>query len=290
MMHRTIETETDAAEGAPSRGPLAKAGAPRLLGRVVAAAGLIGVLSLLALEGTPPGQVARAVPEPVTTGAFVPSSAVVRPAIPLAASAPRYRIDDAQAFEPVRLGPSRLDPTTGLREDVLIQGAFDAIEAPFMRLTVTHGLAAEAAPKLFLTLVRRAADGHGLAVARTGQRGRLETKFGPVETLEATLAGEGHRICTAFAGIGTAPIRIDGWLCAPLGQPPEPRAVACTLDKLVPNGQAEPFVEVAFKTYETRRDPLCRDTSAPPVGAGEGALRRTRKIEAQLRQSAQARP
>lgn len=231
---------------------------------------------------------------------FVPTAAVnVRQALPIAETAPRYRLDDPDALDQAKIEPARINPATGQREDRLSQGKFDAAEAPYLSLTVTEGSTPPVS--LFVTIARRAADGQGLAVVRSGERGLIATKFGPLETLEATLSGPVTRICTGFSNAGQSGLipltpRIDGWLCAPLSQPPEPRAIVCALDKLVLNGQASAGLEAAYRVLEERRVEGC----APRVAAvpnreaagetGSISKRRIRHNEAKLRRSDQARP
>ncbi|WP_019905259.1 hypothetical protein [Methylobacterium sp. 77] len=231
---------------------------------------------------------------------FVPSAAVaVRPALPVAASAPRYRLDDPDALDEARIEPARINPSSGQREDGLSQGRFDASEAPYLRITIGEGPNPPAS--LFVTIARRAADGQGLAVLRTGERGLIQTKFGPVEILEATLSGPVTRVCTGFSNAGQSGLsplapRFDGWLCAPLSQPPEPRAIACTLNKLVLNGQASANLEAAYRVFENRRMEGCAPAVADAPrreAAGEtGSIskRQIRHNEAKLRRTVQARP
>ena len=90
----------------------------------------------------------------------------------------------------------------------------------------------------------------------------------------------GAAICTGFVTLEARPVRVDGWLCAPLGQPPEPRALACALDGLALDGRADPATDAVFAEAEARRDPACdpiRALSAQePAGrTGSIAPRRT---------------
>ena len=249
--------------------------------RVVCAAAFIAGLSLVARESM---RVHPPVPAPAAplAVAYVPISALpVRPAVPVAVSGPRFRLSDAEAIDPVRTEPARFNPATGLREDALSRGDFTAIEAPHLRLTITEGVGAEPNPSLFVAIARRAADGPGLSVTRTGKRGQVATKFGAMETLEATLVGAGTRICTGFSSLDAAPVRIEGWLCAPLGQPPEPRALACALDGLGLDGPVDPATEAVFREAEARRDPGCRPSSkqasGPDPAVQTGSLGPTRR-------------
>ena len=290
-MHRAFQDDEDDAGPVSLRLAPRRAGL-RLAGRGILALGIIAVLSVYAhrIALTQP---ARDV-EPVSTDvAFVPSAAVpARPAIPHAASGPRYRLDDPDALDPPRSEPGRIDPATGRREDTLTQGTFETIDSPYLRVTIGEASFGEANPSLFVSLVRRAAVGSGLSIERTGERGRIGTKFGPVETLEATLAGSGRRVCAGFVTVGDSSVRIDGWLCAPLGQPPEPRAIVCALDKIVVDGRAEPFADGAARRFEAARDPGCRPLTPSAGQAAEtGSIeRRSRKNEGRSRQTAQARP
>lgn len=235
--------------------------------KLAAACGAVAVLVLFAggRSAAPP-----AAPEPAVAGTpFVPAT-LAAPARQAAPALPgRLGLDEPDAIDPVRLELPRINPVTGLREESLARGDFDAIESSALRLTLTREAGPEA-PGLFVTLVRRGADGPGIAVVRTGTRGRIDTKFGPVEILEATLAGGARRVCTGFATLGASPLRIDGWLCAPLAQPPEPRALACTLDALTLDGAEGPAADL-FRTAEARRDPACRPSqpsaaTEPPAG------------------------
>ena len=228
----------------------------RHLSPMVAVGAVVVVLSWAARSGGSDA-VAPVIEMPSGPG-FVPISAQpVRPATPLALSAPRFRLDDPEAIEAPRAEAARLDPASGRREDLLVQGGFDTIEAPYLHLTFTEASGTEPGSGLFVTLARRAADGQALAVIRTGERGVIETKFGPVETLELTLGGAGKRACTGFASLSPGALRLDGWLCAPLGQAPEPWAIICLLDRVTLSGHPSSEMEAVFVGFEARRNPDC---------------------------------
>lgn len=258
--------------------------------RIALGISAVALLVLLAHgRGSPPAMPAAPAEAPVA-----PALRAARPALPLALTAPRFRLDDPEALEPVRAEPGRLNPASGQREDVLVQGNFAGIDVSYLRLTLTETPGDEAEPSLFVTLARRAAEAQGLAVLRAGERGVIATQFGAVETLEITLGGEGKRICTGFISRQPGPLRLDGWLCAPLGQAPEARAVTCTLDKVALNGQAWPEGDAAFAAFERARDPACapRIDKVQEVSGETGSIpnRRARKNEAKLRPSGQAQP
>jgi hypothetical protein len=215
----------------PSSRPLARATPRRswrrrVAGRTVGAAAVIALLSVLASERR------LADPPLKDQAAFVPRYAAPAVAPPAwsEVAADRYRLGEAAG---------RARTMAGLREDTLTAGAFAVQEAPFLRLVAVETAEPDGEGSLFVTLARRAAEAGGLSVARTGERGQIATRFGALDTVDATLAdAEGRRACTAFRL--NAALRLEGWLCAPLGQLPEPQAVACTVDRLglLPGAQA----------------------------------------------------
>ena len=178
-------------------------------------------------------------------------------------------------IDPVRVEPGRIDPKTGLREDVLGRGSFAALEAPVLRLAVTRGIGAERAPGLFVLVARRAAlAARGelpLSVSRVVPRGVVATRFGPAEIAEATLSGPMTRACTAFV-LAQAGLRIDGFLCAPLGGAAEPKALACTLDALDFDDQSDPTASALFRQAKART--AC-ESAADPAGR-TGSIERRR--------------
>ncbi|ACA17590.1 conserved hypothetical protein [Methylobacterium sp. 4-46] len=239
----------------------------RLLRRCIGAAAVIALLSILAGER----RQAEAEAQAAAVAAAPPWEGV---------AADRYALE---GDEEVR-ATARRRPSLGLREDSLVAGAFGSIEQPFLRLTLAESPDPEAS--LFVTLARRAAEHDGLAVLRAGDRGAIESRFGPVETVEATLSGpEGRRACTAFRLLD-AGMRLDGWLCAPLGLPPEPAAVGCAIDRLTARPSVLlPAGIVDLLTRPAR--PVCAPPT-PPAAALAPRKGRDRKNAAKVRQSAQA--
>lgn len=237
----------------------------RLAGRFVIAAGLIAGLTIIARETTqaPPGS------RPWSEPSRMAAKPLPKPAETMI---PLLRYDAAEADPPARPETPRWSPATGQREDTLAGGGFDAIEAPFLRVTLTDPRPDPTAQaSLFVSLARRAAE-QGLSVLRTGQRGQVETKFGPFETVEATLSGAGSRHCLGFQSLSERAPRFDGWLCGILGQAPEPPALACAIDRIGLALPAGLSLEAAFEQAEARRTPRC--------GAEEVAVKRVRASEA----------
>lgn len=205
----------------------------RLVLQLSVCAALIAGLSLAARDRLRAPEPARSWTDPPRAERIAPRQ--------IAATEPLLTLIDA-AFSPSapppRVEPSRWDATRGQREDSVSQGGFDAIEAPWLLVTATDaGARTESPPSLFVTLVRRAADGRGLAVTRTGERGVVATRYGTFETLETVLSGDGTRTCTGFRSLALNTVHLDGWLCGILGQAPEKREVACAIDRIALSGR-----------------------------------------------------
>ncbi|MDP4002220.1 hypothetical protein [Methylobacterium sp. NEAU K] len=217
--------------------------------QIVVASAMIAGLCVYA-QHAPSAPSAPGKPE----GPFLPSA--LAPKVPSPAPPARFGLAEP-GVDPVRVVAARIDPATGLREDMLARGTFEAFDAPALRVTLIRGDGARVAPGLFILLARRAAggpaaDGPALAVERTGAGGRIATKFGAVETLDVTLGGPARRTCTGFVTRDRV-FRIDGWLCAPLGHPPEARTLACMVDALSLDDPADPDTSAAFAAPRTER-------------------------------------
>ncbi|MCJ2070266.1 hypothetical protein MKK75_15905 [Methylobacterium sp. J-030] len=194
------------------------------------------------------------------------------PAVPAPPPVAAALFDLAEpGIDPLRVSAA-IDPRTGLREDVLSRGEVAAVEAPALRVTLTRGGEPGAVPTLFVLMARRAASGPALAVIKTGSRDHIRTKFGVVETLEITFGGPVPRTCLGFVSREVG-FRLDGWLCAPLGQPPRAYALACTLDALSLLDLADPETTAAFSAAApaTRTCPVMKvaAVSGPIATAGK---------------------
>ncbi|AWN48524.1 hypothetical protein DK419_21010 [Methylobacterium terrae] len=244
-------------------------------GRTLGAAAVVALLSVLASER-------RQADPPLPAGtAFVPRYAAPAVAPPAwsETAADRYRLGEA-------IASARTQP--GLREDTLTAGAFAVQEAPFLRLVAAEAAEPDGEGSLFVTLARRAAEAGGLSVARTGEHGRLATRFGALDTVDTTLADpEGRRSCTAFRLNGA--LRLEGWLCAPLGLLPEPQAVACAVERLA----ALPGAALSPRVADMLAQP--RSAACPPEEPATTAALPTprkavRKNAARVRHSRPASP
>lgn len=258
------------------------------VGRTLGAAAVIALLSVLASERRQADQAladqALADPPLAAGTAFVPRYAAPAVAPPAwrEVAADRYRLGEAVASARIQ---------AALREDTLTAGAFDVQEAPFLRLVATETAEPDGEGSLFVALARRAAEAGGLSVARTGERGRLATRFGALDTVDTTLADpEGRRACTAFR-LAAAPgaLQLEGWLCAPLGLLPEPQAVACTVDRLaaLPGSALSPSVAAMLAQP---RSAACPPEEPATTAALPGTRKRVRKNAARVRHSRPASP
>lgn len=239
-----IEATDDEGEAGPGRG-LTAVGLPI---RVAAAAVVIAGIALAVRAPTP-----RAPVVVLRAPAAAPAVLGLAP----------LRLDEP-GIDPVRVEPGRIDPKSGLREDILGRCSFAAIEAPVLRMAVTRGDGAETKPSLFVLVARRAAlAARGelpLSVLRAGQWDVVATRFGTAEVAQVTLSGPLTRTCTGF--VATQPgLRLDGFLCAPLGSAPEPAALACTLDALGLEDPADPTATALFR--QSRNRSAC-GTARPP--------------------------
>ena len=232
------------------RGPLAA--------KLVLSAALIAGLSLVARDRA-------TAPEPQRTWSEPPRTAEgARRAI--AATEPLLTLREDAAELPPQIEPTRWNSGSGQREDSVSQGAFDLIEAPYLLISATDaGGRIELGSSLFVTLVRRAADGRGLSVLRTGERGVVATHLGGFETVETTLSAMGKRGCIGFRSLDLKAVSIDGWLCGILGQAPEPRAVACAIDRITLAGR----VTATLGTDLFPGASACRSEEVAASGPGE---------------------
>lgn len=267
MLTRTIGEDTPVDTGAaPARRGWSVLG---LIPRLALAVAVITALSCYARPKVERSGAAR-LASPV-----VPSE----PAVPVADPPPVAQFDLAEpGADPVRLAPGRIDGRTGQREDSLTRGDFDTAEAPMLRVTLTRRPSAELPTSLFVLMARRAAAGPeiglpALSVVRTGPHREILTKFGSVELLEVTLAGASRRTCTGF-GTREAAFRLDGWVCAPLGRPPEAQSVGCTIDALRLVDLADPDTTAAFSAGPRNAESCASARPAADAAARTGSIGR----------------
>jgi hypothetical protein len=246
----------------------------RLSSRITLAA---AVIAALCYHARPP------VEAPVSMDAgrpFVPTTSASQ--APSPASVARFGLVEP-GLDRVQEAAARIDPRTGLREDALTRGAFASLETPTLRVTLTRGASAGVAPSLFVLMARRAANGPvfdrpALSVVRTGLSGQVQTKFGAVETLDVTLSGAVRRTCTGFVTRESA-FRVDGWLCAPLGRPPEARMLSCMIDALSLVDLTDPKAMAAFSAPASAEPGCTQATTAADLTGRTGSIGKRRQTK-----------
>ncbi|PTM41191.1 hypothetical protein [Bosea sp. 124] len=154
------------------------------------------------------------------------------------------------------------------REDILGFGGF-AEPKPhlLLRLTVEHGRGDLSQP-FIIALVREAAS-RAMSVQRSGTPTAIQTRFGPVETADATLNdGEASRPCIAFRmDSGALPLSLAGWWCGGDGKPADRQQLVCLIDRIdLLNAGDDRTLRTAFARTELSRQPGC----APPRLSASG--------------------
>jgi hypothetical protein len=142
--------------------------------------------------------------------------------------------------------------------------------APYLHLSF---LREGAAPRsLFLDLVAQGAQ-TGVAVERLRQPSLITTKFGAVETADATLSqqtphGQVLRACLGFRHVsGETSLRIAGWWCAADGRPADRRQLACLIDRIALLSAGEDReLRAVFTQAEKTRDPACNPARIAHIG------------------------
>ena len=162
---------------------------------------------------------------------------------------------------------ARRSPDGSQREDILGYGSF-AEPKPhlLLKLAVEHQ-PDELSRPFVIALVREAAA-RALSVQRSGLPAAIATRFGPVETADATLS-DGHtsRACIAFRmEAGTVPLALSGWWCGGT-KPADRQQLVCLIDRIdLLNAGDDRALRTAFARTELNRQPAC----APPRLSASG--------------------
>lgn len=169
--------------------------------------------------------------------------------------------------------PARIDAFQSAdgrqRQDRLDVGSFDEKSAHLhLRLQPDHE-GAGAAPRPFVIDLVREAASRGLAVQRSGLATGLATRFGPVETADVTLAGEGEsRACIAFRKPADGvPLALSGWWCGTSARPADRQQLTCLIDRIDLRSAGDDLVlRAAFARTELKRNPACAPTRLSAAG------------------------
>ncbi|KPF67372.1 hypothetical protein IP69_13590 [Bosea sp. AAP35] len=153
------------------------------------------------------------------------------------------------------------------REDVLRFAAFTEPKPHLLlRLSVEHDRDELSRP-FIIALVREAAA-RALSVQRSSLPAAIQTRFGPVETADATLSdGQTTRACIAFRmEAGALPLSMSGWWCGG-DKPADRQQLVCLIDRIdLLNAGDDRALRTAFARTELNRQPAC----APPRLSASG--------------------
>ena len=145
------------------------------------------------------------------------------------------------------------------REDLLAFGGFAETKAHLLlRLAAEHGRGDLSQP-FIIALVRDAAA-RAMSIQRSGMPTAIQTRFGPVETADATLSdGDVSRPCIAFRmEAGALPLSMSGWWCGSAGKPADRQQLVCLIDRIdLLNAGDDRALRTAFARTELNRQPAC---------------------------------
>lgn len=153
--------------------------------------------------------------------------------LPITRPIPMFRLESPELDRASATLESRRSQDGSQREDVLTFGSFAESKAHLLlRLTVEHGRSDLTQP-FIIALVREAAA-RAMSVQRSGMPTAIQTRFGPVETADATLNdGDVSRPCIAFRmDPGTLPLSMSGWWCGGDGKPADRQQLVCLIDRI----------------------------------------------------------
>jgi hypothetical protein len=187
--------------------------------------------------------------------------------IPIIRPIPMFGLESPELDRASASLDARRSPDGSLREDVLAFSAF-AEQKPhlLLRFSVEHGRSDLSQP-FIIALVREAAS-RAMSVQRSGTPTAMQTRFGPVETADATLSdGEVSRACIAFRmDAGALPLSMSGWWCG-AGKPADRQQLVCLIDRIdLLNAGDDRALRAAFARTELNRQPAC----APPRLSASG--------------------
>jgi hypothetical protein len=113
-----------------------------------------------------------------------------------------------------------------------------------------------------------------LRYSQTSTYHDLETRFGAMRAREIRVEADGQwkQCLTYISRFHTEAVHITGWLCDPSGAKPSPDRLACTLDRLVLDGQLASKEADKFLRERMARSPSC---SSAPVAQSIDTRQRT---------------
>ncbi len=154
------------------------------------------------------------------------------------------------------------------REDVLTFGAFSEPK-PYLLLRLVTDRGEEPLSQPFLIALMRDAAARGMSVPRSGAPTGIETKFGLVETSDATVSdGETSRACIGFRHRGgETHLAMSGWWCGGEKRPADRQQLICLIDKLdLLSAGEDHALRAIFARTELNRQGAC----SPPRLSASG--------------------
>ncbi|WP_156640181.1 hypothetical protein [Bosea sp. PAMC 26642] len=145
------------------------------------------------------------------------------------------------------------------REDTLTFGGFTESRPHLLMRLLTGGSDSELSQPFIIGLVRQAAL-RGMSVQRSGAPTTIETKFGPVETADATLNdGETSRACIGFRHGGAASeLGLSGWWCGTVQRPADRQQLICLVERLdLLSAGDDRSLRATFARTELNRQSAC---------------------------------
>lgn len=146
-----------------------------------------------------------------------------------------------------------------VREDVQVFGGFVEPKPHLLMRLLTGRGEGDLSQPFVIALVRQAAL-RGMSVQRSGTPTTIETKFGAVETADATLSdGETSRACIGFRHDGAAAEpELSGWWCGTAQRPADRQQLICLIDRLdLLSAGDDRALRASFARTELNRQQAC---------------------------------
>ncbi len=154
------------------------------------------------------------------------------------------------------------------REDVLTFGAFSEAK-PHLLLRLVTDRGEDPLSQPFLITLMRDTAARGMSVLRSGAPTGIETKFGLVETSDATMSdGETSRACIGFRHRGgESHLAMSGWWCGGEKRPADRQQLICLIDRLdLLSAGEDQALRAVFARTELNRQGAC----SPPRLSASG--------------------
>lgn len=179
-----------------------------------------------------------------------------------------FGLDSTELERQAPVYEARRSQDDARREDVLAFGGF-AEPKPHLVLRFLLDSKDEQLSQPFVIALVREAAGRGMSLQRSGAPTGIETKFGLVETADATLSdGATSRACIGFRHrVSDAHLSLSGWWCGGASRPADRQQLTCLLDRVnLLSAGDDRALHAAFTRTELERQPAC----SPPRLSASG--------------------